>query len=61
MSILRGAEKVISDNAPIISVEYGEPTYKSYGETKESLWEWVVDHNYMISDLWGNMINNKSL
>ena len=61
MSILRGAEKVIVDNLPIISVEYGEPTYKAYGETKESLWEWAVNHNYMISDLWGNMINNKSL
>jgi hypothetical protein len=55
---LRGGRKTIARHRPFISVEYGRPTYLSYGHTKMTLFVLVNEIGYVISDLFGNLIRS---
>lgn len=53
---LRGARETVNRYRPLISVEYGMPTYSLFGNTKMTLFDWARDHGYIPSDLFGNLI-----
>ncbi len=59
LSALRGGGKVIARTRPIISAEYGKPTYSLYGLTAESLHDWTEQAGYQISDLFGNIVRSR--
>lgn len=58
LSILDGGVECLQKYRPIISVEYGRPSYSAYGLTADSLYNFVSKHNYYISDLCGNFVLN---
>jgi hypothetical protein len=60
MNCLRGAQRAVHRHRPFISVEYGRSSYLAYGETALSLFEWSVQNRYLISDLFGNLIEDES-
>ena len=53
---LRGGATTIGLHRPLISVEYGKPTYSLFGNSPMSLYEWTTVHSYVPSDLFGNII-----
>lgn len=53
---LRGGATTIGQYRPLISVEYGEPTYSLFGQSDISLFEWAASNAYVPSDLFGNII-----
>jgi FkbM family methyltransferase len=55
---LNGGRKVIARHRPVISVEYGYPSYSVYGLTSETLFNWAVDNGYRLSDLFGNEVES---
>jgi len=56
LSILEGAAITIDKYRPIISVEYGFPSYSVYGLSKDDLFHFCNDVGYIITDLFGNLI-----
>jgi FkbM family methyltransferase len=59
ISALNGGLGVIRKFKPIISVEYGAPTYTLYGLTAESLLDWSEQNGYKIGDLFGNIAKDR--
>lgn len=51
LDVLRGGEHLIRRTRPVISVEWGAPTYKGYDLTPLDLWTWVHDRSYVIFDI----------
>jgi FkbM family methyltransferase len=60
MNCLRGAQRAVHRHRPFISVEYGRSGYAAYGETALSLFEWSQQNRYLLSDLFGNLIEDES-
>ena len=58
INILKGAVQCLKKYKPIISVEYGYPSYSVYGLEKDSLYEFASQNQYYITDLYGNIIFN---
>lgn len=58
ISILKGGMAVIARRRPIISVEYGVPTYSLYGHEARSMWDQAEAMDYRISDLFGNVVQD---
>ena len=58
IDILRGATQFFKKNRPIVSIEYGRPSYQPYGNTSDTLFISASTHDYLISDLFGNIIEN---
>lgn len=56
INILNGGKKLIEKHRPIISVEYGAPSYSVYGLTKKSLWDVAQECNYFLTDIFGNVM-----
>lgn len=56
IDILLGGEKLIERSKPIISAEYGKPSYSVYGYTEKTLFELCQKLQYTIFDLFGNPI-----
>ncbi len=56
LSVLGGGTEIIDRFRPIISVEWGAPTYSLYGHSLIDLYAWAVAHNYRVSDLFGNVV-----
>lgn len=56
ISCLRGARQTVRRYRPLISLEYGMPTYSLFGNTAMTLFEWGREHDYIPSDLFGNLI-----
>lgn len=56
MDILLGGVNLIKRQQPIISVEYGQASYSVYGYTDKSLFEFCINADYTIFDLFGNSI-----
>jgi len=61
ISILRGASGIINEHRPIISLEYGGTCYHAYGHTKSSLFELSSEINYLVTDIYGNIIPTLSM
>ncbi|TIS57549.1 MAG: FkbM family methyltransferase [Mesorhizobium sp.] len=59
ISALNGGRNVLARTRPVISVEYGKPTYSLYGLTAESLYHWADESGYQISDLFGNLVQSR--
>ncbi len=58
VSILKGASECLKQYRPIVSVEYGRPSYSAYGLTADSLYNFALEYNYYIADLCGNIVLN---
>jgi len=58
ISILKGGTEVIRKHRPIVSVEYGEPTYSLYGHQARSMFDLAASLDYKISDLFGNVVKD---
>ena len=58
ISILKGAVQCLKKYRPVISVEYGYPSYSVYGLEKDSLYDFASQNQYYITDLYGNIIFN---
>lgn len=54
--ILEGAERTLRRYRPFISTEYGGTSYGVYGLNASSLYEFCQKIDYIITDLWGNVI-----
>lgn len=54
IDILRGAEQLLRQDQPIVSVEYGLSSYTAYGHHRMSLFEIASGLDYCICDLFGN-------
>jgi FkbM family methyltransferase len=48
LGVLRGGERLIGENRPLIMFESGSPTLDGLGYTKESMWEWFAGHEYCV-------------
>lgn len=57
---LIGGADFIARHRPIISVEYGETSFKEYGHTADTLYDLALSHRYLLSDLMGNIIQSRS-
>lgn len=51
LNVLKGGENLIQRSRPIVSVEWGLPTYKAYDQTPLDLWDWCDRHGYRIYDI----------
>jgi FkbM family methyltransferase len=60
MNCLRGAQAAVSRCRPFISVEYGRASYSIYGHSALSLFEWSRQNRYLLSDLFGNIVEDES-
>lgn len=58
ISVLKGGADTIKKFRPLISIEYGKPTYSLYGLSSDSLYVWAMENNYTISDLWYNPVRS---
>jgi len=56
IDILKGATEITRRFRPIISVEYGRPSYIAYERTKESLYEFALENEWYVTDIFGNII-----
>lgn len=56
---LRGATATLNRFRPIVSVEYGRPSYSAYGHTCETLFDFAVDQGYVLFDLFLNELSNR--
>ena len=60
MDCLRGAEATVARYRPFISVEYGYAGYSVYGETIFSLFKWAGAQGYLLSDPFGNVVEDEA-
>ena len=60
MDCLRGADATVARHRPFISIEYGANSYSVYGETNMSLFHWARERRYLLSDLFGNIVEDES-
>lgn len=56
-----GAIKTINKYRPIISIEYGYPSYSVYGLTYKNLWDKCIEIDYSIYDIFLNKIDSLDL
>ena len=57
---LAGGRHTIARLRPLISVEFGRPSYAAYGQTALTMFECARGMNYVPSDLFGNLIETES-
>ena len=55
---LHGAVNILAKFRPLVSVEYGESSYSAYGHEASTLLEFALDHDYVISDFFANVIDD---
>lgn len=60
LSVLKGARETLARLRPIVSVEWGEPTYALYGHTKFGLYDLANELGYIITDLFGNLVMDRA-
>jgi FkbM family methyltransferase len=56
---LRSGQAAIARHQPFISVEYGQAGYSAFGNTEMTLFELADEMDYLLSDLFGNLIETK--
>lgn len=52
-----GAREYLARARPILSVEYGSPSFSAYDGTKRGLFEFASSLSYSCADLYGNLID----
>lgn len=55
IDVLRGGRALLARHRPIVSVEYGRPSYAAYGHTADTLYEEAAVQGYAVCDLFGNV------
>mgnify|MGYP002631971377 CR=1 FL=1 len=55
---LHGAVNTLTKFRPLVSVEYGEPSYSVYGHQASTLLEFALDNDYVLSDFFTNVIDD---
>ena len=58
LDVLEGAAQTITQDRPIISVEFSAATFKAHGRWDTDLWEWAERMDYRVGDLWGNLVED---
>jgi FkbM family methyltransferase len=51
---LQGGEKTLARLRPLVSVEYGYPSYSVYGYTKDTLYDFATQAGYQLVDIFLN-------
>lgn len=59
ISVLRGATETLRRLRPLISVEWGAPTYSLYGHDRYALFDLATVVGYRVSDLFGNLVADR--
>src|SRR5512147_2665678 len=55
IGVLRGGRDFLARHRPLLSVEYGRPSYSAYGHTADTLYEEAAMLGYAVCDLFGNI------
>lgn len=58
IGVLRGGRNFLARHRPLLSVEYGRPSYSAYGHTADTLYEEAVALGYAVCDLFGNVFES---
>jgi FkbM family methyltransferase len=59
LDCLRGGQQTVARHRPFISLEYGRSSYAAYGETTLGLFKWSQENRYLVSDLFGNIVEDE--
>lgn len=57
---LRGALKTLEKFRPLVSVEYGFPAYSVYNYTKDTLFDFAQENDYILYDLYLNRLSDRA-
>ena len=58
IGVLRGGRDFLARHRPIVSVEYGRPSYAAYGHDADTLYEEAMMLGYAVCDLFGNVFRS---
>jgi FkbM family methyltransferase len=58
IGVLRGGRHFLARHRPVLSVEYGRPSYSAYGHTADTLYEEAAMVGYAVCDLFGNVFRS---
>jgi hypothetical protein len=58
IGVLRGGRDFLVQHRPVLSVEYGRPSYSAYGHTADTLYEEAAITGYAVCDLFGNVFRS---
>ena len=58
IGVLRGGRDFLARHRPLLSVEYGRPSYSAYGHTADTLYEEAAMLGYAVCDLFGNIFSS---
>jgi FkbM family methyltransferase len=58
IGVLRGGRDFLLRHRPILSVEYGRPSYSAYGHNADTLYEEAAIVGYSVCDLFGNVFRS---
>jgi FkbM family methyltransferase len=61
VDILEGAVRTLSTYRPIISVEYGSPSYSVYGHGRDQLLQLAIKNRYRVFDIFGFPIDESNV
>ena len=59
LDILRGAPGLLARDRPLLSVEYGYPSYSAYGHQSADLYDLATENGYAMADLFGNLYSDR--
>jgi FkbM family methyltransferase len=58
IDVLGGGRDFLARHRPLLSVEYGRPSYSAYGHTADTLYEEAAALGYAVCDLFGNVFES---
>jgi FkbM family methyltransferase len=58
IGVLHGGRDFLVLHRPVLSVEYGRPSYSAYGHTADTLYEEAATIDYAVCDLFGNVFRS---
>lgn len=56
---LQGGERTLARFRPLVSVEYGFPSYSVYGHTKDTLFDFAANAGYQLFDIFLNDLSDR--
>ncbi|WP_165832234.1 FkbM family methyltransferase [Caulobacter radicis] len=56
-----GKERFFKKHRPIISVEYGQPSYAAYDNSAYTLYDLATELGYELADIFGNVVVNRQM
>lgn len=58
IGVFRGGRDFLVRHRPVLSVEYGRPSYSAYGHSADTLYEEAAIIGYAVCDLFGNVFQS---